>query len=167
MPVYLLAFNYWLHLLATVVWVGGLALMALVVLPGLARALDEDARRAGILAELRRRFTPLANLSLVVLVVTGMLQMVSDSHYDGLLRLSNSWTRAMLLKHVAVSGMVVVGAIMQWQLTPALERARLLASHQPGESDLPALRTRERQLSRLDLALGILVLLFTALATAL
>jgi uncharacterized membrane protein len=167
MPVYLLAFNYWLHLLATVVWVGGLALMALVVSPGLARALAEDVRRTDVLAELRRRFTPFANLSLVVLVVTGMLQMVSDSHYDGLLRLSNGWTRAMLLKHLAVGGMVVVGAIMQWQLTPAIERARLLASHQSGQGDLPALRTRERRLSRLDLALGILVLLLTALATAL
>jgi uncharacterized membrane protein len=167
MPVYLLAFTYWLHLLATVVWVGGLALMALVVAPGLARVLDDDARRADVLARLRRRFTPLANLSLVVLVVTGMLQMVSDSHYDGLLRLSNGWARAMLLKHVAVGGMVIVGVIMQWQLVPAIERARLLASRQLGEGDLPALRVRERRLSRLDLALGILVLLFTALATAL
>jgi uncharacterized membrane protein len=167
MPVYLLAFNYWLHLLATVVWVGGLVLMVLVVSPGLARVLGEDASRSDVLAELRRRFTPLANLSLVVLVVTGMLQMVSDGHYDGLLRLSNGWTRAMLLKHLSVGGMVVVGAIMQWQLAPAIERARLLASRQPGQGDLPALRTRERQLSRLDLALGILVLLFTALATAL
>jgi uncharacterized membrane protein len=167
MPVYLLALSYWLHLLSTVVWVGGLALMALVVSPGLARALGEDALRADVLDALRRRFTPLANLSLVVLLVTGMLQLVSDRHYDGLLRLSNTWTRAILLKHVAVGGMIVVGAIMQWQLAPAIERARLLASRQPGEGDLPALRARERQLLRLNLALGIVVLLFTALATAL
>ena len=33
MPTWVLALSYWLHLIATIVWVGGLALMALVVWP--------------------------------------------------------------------------------------------------------------------------------------
>lgn len=166
MPRNLLALNYWLHLIATVVWIGGLALMALVVTPGLARSLEDDSRLADVLAELRRRFVPLANLSLAVLVVTGMLQMVSNPNYSGLLRLTNTWTRAILLKHVSVGAMVVLGAYMQWSLNPAVERARLLASRQIDEAQLSALHARERWLSRLNLALGVLVLLFTALATA-
>jgi uncharacterized membrane protein len=166
MPRLLLALSYWLHLVATVTWVGGLVLMALVVTPALARSLEDDPRRAGMLAELRRRFNPLANLSLAVLVVTGLLQLVADPNYDGFLRLSNTWTRAILLKHLAVGGMLVVGAYMQWSLTPAIERAWLLASRQLEAARLPALRARERWLSRLDVALGVLVLLLTALATA-
>ena len=166
MPRYLLALNYWLHLIATVTWVGGLVLMALVVSPAIRRSLEDAARRADLLAELRRRFVPLANLSLAVLMVTGLLQMVADPNYDGFLRLSNAWTRAILLKHLALGGMVILGAYMQWSLTPALERARLLASRQIDEAQLAALRARERWSSRLNVAFGMAVLLFTALATA-
>ena len=34
MPTWVLALSFWLHMVATVVWIGGLALMALVVWPG-------------------------------------------------------------------------------------------------------------------------------------
>jgi uncharacterized membrane protein len=166
MPHYVLALNYWLHLLATVVWIGGLVFMALIVSPGLTRHLGDDARHTDVLGELRRRFKPLANLGLATLLVTGVLQMAADTNYDGFLQLSNAWARAMLLKHIAVGGMVIVGAYMQWSLGPAIERARLLASRHSGEAQLPTLHIRERRLSRLNVTLSILVLLFTALATA-
>src|SRR5947199_8041127 len=39
MPTWILALSYWLHMIATIVWVGGLALMALVVWPGARAAL--------------------------------------------------------------------------------------------------------------------------------
>ena len=165
MPVYLLALNYWLHLLASVIWIGGLALNALVIRPALARVLSEK-RSAQVQDELQRRFTPFANLSLVVLVVTGILQMVSDSNYDGLLNFNNVWTQAILLKHLAVGAMVIIALYVQLGLNPALERARLLASRRIKEANLPVLRIREQRISLLNLGFGLLVLLFTALATA-
>lgn len=166
MSPYLLALNYWLHLMATVVWIGGLATMALVVSPGLARSMGDDGRRADVLAELRRRFRPLANLSLAVLLVTGMVQLAGDANYDGFLRLSNTWARAILLKHVAVGGMVLVSVYLQWSLGPAIERARLLAARAGSEAQLPALHARERLIARVNIALSVVVLLLTALATA-
>lgn len=165
MPPLLLALNYWLHLIATVVWVGGLVSMALVVSPGLRRVLA-DADRADVLFELRRRFNPLANLSLAVLVATGLLQMTADPNYDGFLRFDNVWARAILLKHVGVIGMVVVGAYLQWSLVPAIGRARLLAERQMDGGQLAVYRTRELWMTRLNAGLGLLVLMLTAVATA-
>jgi len=166
---WLLSLSYFLHLLATVVWLGGLVLLTLIVWPE-ARALIARQGQGGALLDLldrlRKRFYPLANLSLILLIVTGLYQMETNRHYDGLLQLTNDWTRAILLKHVAVIGMLVVGAIMQWSVLPALERASLLARRGKDSPDLERLRRRERQLSVLNLILGIVVLLFTAIATS-
>jgi uncharacterized membrane protein len=166
---WLLALSFFLHLVATVVWIGGLLLLTVLVWPE-ARALiarrDESGALLDLLDRLRKRFYPLANLSLIVLIVTGLFQMDRNPHYDGLLQLTNDWTRAILFKHVAVLGMLIVGVIMQWGVLPALERATLLARRGKGSPDLERLRRRERQLTALNCVLGIVVLVFTAVATS-
>lgn len=166
---WLLALSFFLHLVATVVWIGGLTLLTALVWPEarslLARA-DESGALLEFLERLRKRFYPLANLSLVVLIVTGLFQMDKSPHYDGLLQFTNDWTRAILLKHIAVLGMLVVGAVMQWVVMPALERATLLVRRGKDAPDLERLRHRERQLTALNCGLGIIVLLLTAIATA-
>jgi len=167
MPTWALAIMYWLHLLATVVWVGGLAVMALLVWPALRARLGVGS--APVFAELQRRFTPWAWLSLAVLVGTGMFQMTADSNYTGLLQIDSPWATAMLLKHLAVAGMVLIGVVMQVWIQPALARAALLADR---GKPLPAaetdsLRRRESVLMWLNLICAAAVLLCTAIATAL
>jgi uncharacterized membrane protein len=162
-----LAISYFFHLIATIVWIGGLALLVLVVWPA-ARTLDGDPRQADLLMAIRKRFDPLANISLIVLIVTGLFQTSGDPNYGGLLIFDNDWSRAILLKHIAIIGMVVIGVILQLGIAPAMERLALLRA---GQQDDPAeearLMQRERRLNALNLALGLLVLAFTAVATAL
>ncbi|MCC7450915.1 MAG: CopD family protein [Anaerolineae bacterium] len=166
---WLLALSFFLHLVATVVWIGGLALLTVLVWPE-ARALlarsDQSCVLLDFLERLRKRFNPLANLSLIVLIVTGLFQMDKSPHYDGLMQLTNDWTRAILLKHIAALGMVIIGAVMQWVIIPALERATLLVRRGKDAPDLEQLRHRERQLTALNFVLGMIVLLFTAVATS-
>jgi uncharacterized membrane protein len=169
----LLALSFFLHLLATVIWLGGLFLLTILVWPE-TRALIERSEHSAVLLDLldrlRKRFYPLTNLSLVVLIVTGLFQMGENKHYDGLLQLTNDWTRAILLKHVAVLGMLVVGMVMQWGVMPALERAAILIRHgkeSPDPASIERLRRRERQLTLLNCLLGIVVLVFTAIARSL
>jgi uncharacterized membrane protein len=168
MTQWVLAFSFFAHLVATIVWLGGLILLTVLVWP---QARDLIGRQNdGILLDffdrLRKRFYLLSNLSLIVLVVTGLFQMDKSPHYDGLLQLTNDWTRAILLKHVAIFGMLIVGVIAQWLVMPALDRSTLLVKHGKGAPDLERLRSRERQLTLLNLALGLLVLFFTAVATS-
>jgi uncharacterized membrane protein len=166
---WLLALSYFLHLVATVVWIGGLVVLPFVVWPE-ARAIIARSDQGGALLSLldgvRKRFYPLANFSLVVLIVTGLFQMDQNPHYQGLLQLTNDWTRAILLKHLAVLGMLIIGIIMQWGIMPALERAALLVQRGKDSPDLGRLQRRERQLTLLNCGLGIVVLIFTAIATS-
>jgi uncharacterized membrane protein len=160
MPVLILVLTYWLHLLATVVWIGGLAMLTLIAWPGI------DRNFAGAVDALEKRFRPWANISLAMLLVTGLIQMGGDHHYEGFLVIDNTWSVGLLIKHILIGLMIVTGVIMQMNVYPALERARLLASKGKATED-DVVHRRLRRLTALNLALGILVLLTTAVITAL
>lgn len=167
-----LALAFWLHMVATIVWVGGLALMALVVWPGARAVLGPGPQLAALVREWHRRFNPLAWTSLAVLVVTGLMQMAANPNYEGFLRVGNNWAWAILLKHLAVGAMVGLGAWQHWGLQPALARLALLETHGrtaggSASAEAEALRQREQVLTRLNLGCGVVVLAFTALARVL
>lgn len=161
----LLAASFLLHLVATVVWIGGLVTMGLVVWPGLRRALSDAAALARAAEIIDARFKPLANLSLIVLILTGFVQMNANENYTGLLNFSNLWAQAIALKHLSIIGMIAVGAVMNFAVQPALRRNAMLAARGVANTaEATALRQRLLRLERVNLALGILVLAFTAVA---
>ncbi len=166
MPTWALALAYGFHLIATVIWVGGLALMALVVWPGARARLGPGPALGQLLSELQRRFNPLAWTSLAVLVGTGLMQMTADPNYGGFLVIDNAWAVAILVKHLAVLGMVAAGAAMQGWLQPELARLALLEAHGRPAPELAALRRREAVLLWLNLACALVTLACTAVATA-
>jgi uncharacterized membrane protein len=164
----ILAISLFFHLIATVVWIGGLVILTILVWPETRRILAQNPGVYQLLTRLRQRFMPLTHFSLVVLVVTGLLQMTADPNYEGVMQFTNDWSRAILLKHLAIGGMVVCGVALQFWVAPALERASLLAERGKGDPEAWArLHRYEVRLTGVNLALGVLVLAFTAWATAL
>lgn len=152
-----LTIAFWLHMAATIVWIGGLFYQAVVVNPALqSRAAD----RGPLLEAMRRRFLPLAWLSLAVLIGTGLIQMSGSPNYEGLFSLANPWSRAIFTKHLAVAAMILVAAYQTWVLTPRM--ARLALKNEAGATD-EAVR-RQARLNQINLVLGILVLGLTAVA---
>lgn len=164
----LLAISYFFHLIATVIWLGGLALLVLLVWPEARRVLSENEALYAFLNRLRKRFYPLTNYSLLVLLVTGMFQMPPDPNYQGLLDFSNDWGRLILLKHVGVVGMVICGLAIQYSVIPALERTSMLLERGKGDpAEYERLRRREVRLTWANIVLALLVLACTAWATSL
>jgi uncharacterized membrane protein len=163
-PFWVLAMSYWVHLLATVTWIGGLVLMAIVAWP----AVRDRLLNAGQWVDLQRRFTPFANASLVLLWITGFLQMTADPNYDGFLAVDSLWAQAILIKHVAVLAMMAFGIYIQWRIHPALGRLALLEQKHAdvAEVEKGKLAQREVRLVRLNLICAAAVLFFTAIATA-
>jgi uncharacterized membrane protein len=158
-PQWVLAAAYWLHMLATVVWIGSLSALALLVLPAAQRSLSATAL-ADLLTALQRRLDPLAWLSLLVLTATGLLQMSASPSYDGLLAITNPWAAAILVKHLVIAGMVGISAWITWGVLPALQRQRDATAADPAATQ------RAVWLLRLNLILGIVVLGLTAIARA-
>ncbi len=161
---WIMALIYWLHLLATIAWVGSLAALNLLVLPAARRALDSAARLRFISA-LQKRLEPLAWLCMGILLATGMFQMSANEHYDGFLNPSSQWSFAILIKHALAIVMVVVSAVQTWEVLPAVQRA-LMKKGGASEEELQTLNRRETLLLRANFLLSALILAATAFARA-
>ena len=164
-PTWALALTYWLHLLATVTWVGSLAGVSFLVLPAMKRALDPETQLIFIEA-MQKRLEPIAWFSMSLLVLTGLFQMSVNPHYDGFLSVSTQWSLAILTKHLLGVLMVVVSAIQTWEVIPAIRRAILRSKKSSNADELDTLRRREVLLLRMNFGLSILILLATAFARA-
>jgi uncharacterized membrane protein len=164
----ILAISLFFHILATVVWIGGLLFTVLLVWPEVQRTLKGHPELYALLARIRKRFTPAMNLSLAVLIVTGLTQMAGDPNYDGMMQINNDWSRVILVKHIAFVVLIISGAVIQFAVTPALERATLrLERGKGGQGEWERLRRREVMLSWFNLSLGILIIGFSVWASVL
>jgi len=153
-----LALAYWLHMAATVVWIGGLTFQTIILAPTLEGSPD-------LLERLRRRFDPLAWLSLAVLVGTGLIQMSASPNYTGLLSIRNGWSAAILAKHLVIGLMLVLASIQTWWIQPRLARLVLIAARTPQvPAEVHVLRLRQFRLLRLQTVLSVFVLALTAAA---
>jgi uncharacterized membrane protein len=164
-PTWALALTYWLHLFATVTWVGSLAGVAILVLPAMKKTLDSETQLVFIEA-LQKRLEPIAWFSMSMLLVTGMFQMSVNPHYDGFLSTSTQWSLAILIKHIFGIVMVVVSAIQTWEVIPAIRRAIVRAKKSDNAQEIDSLRKKEIQLLRANFGLSLLILLATAFARA-
>ena len=163
-PLPMLTAIYWLHMLATVVWVGGQAALALLVLPA-ARKTLKDADFTAFFAQVNRKLQLVGWISLTILIGTGMFQMSASPSYQGFLSITNTWAVAILSKHLVIALLIGLSAYSTWGLAPALERLSLLRSHGKGsEAEFISFQKREELLVRINLAISIVVLLLTAWA---
>ena len=161
--VWILALSYWVHLLATVIWLGSLALLGLVALPAWKKQSLSDNQWLA----LQKSLTPWINSSMALIWVTGFIQMTQNKQYNGFLVLDSQWAWAILVKHVAVIVMTVLTIVVQVRIYPAMERLELLRGRDSAEAQHKALAQQEVRLLRLNMFAAITVLLCTAIATAL
>jgi uncharacterized membrane protein len=165
MPAWALTLVYWIHMLATVAWLGSLAAVALLVLPAARSSLEVESQ-AKLMDAIQRRLEPLAWSCLALLVVTGMFQLGASQHYTGPVSVANRWSTAILVKHLLVVAMVAASAVQTWEVLPALQRASLRARKTGNAAELEGLRKRERLLLWVNIVLSTLVLAATAAARA-
>ncbi len=157
-----LAIIYWLHMLATVTWIGSLAAINLLFLPASKRALNL-VDQLSLISALQKRLEPLAWFCMGILLVTGLFQLSTSPHYDGFLSISTQWSLAILFKHGVAVLMVVASAIQTWEVLPAIQRI-LLKKDKADDAELARLQKRETLLLRVNLLLSALILGATALA---
>lgn len=160
-----LALAYWLHMLATVVWIGGLAALSILFLPA-AQKILESAAYSNLLTQVQSRLQQVGWFSLAILGVTGMFQMSAHPAYNGFLAIDSSWSAAILSKHLVIGLMILASAYSTWGLLPALRRAALLraAGKAVDEAQAARLRKRETRLLWANVILSALVLALTAWA---
>lgn len=162
-PAAAMAIVYWLHMLATVIWIGGLVALVVFVIPSAQRVLNPEAF-AGLLAAIQRRLDPFGWFCLALLVGTGMFQMSANPNYGGFLAIDSTWAAAILIKHAVFLLMIVVSGYLTWGVLPNLQRAILKLNQGKPAPEMVKLQRQNILLVRINLALAVFVLLLTALA---
>ncbi|MEW6715019.1 MAG: DUF4149 domain-containing protein [Nitrospirota bacterium] len=143
----ILAVFYWLHLVATVIWIGGITFILFIAMPAAKQVLGAEAGK--LMGEISKRFTPLANYSIIFMIVTGIA-----------LTSSNKWTWVLIIKHALVSGMVAVHFYRGLVLAPKIGRAEAV-------SQKIFLQKLSLNLIKVNFCLGMAVLFFSGLTSAL
>jgi len=145
----LIALSYWLHSLATVIFVGHFVLLAAIHLPSL-------ANHPTALSEISKRSRSWLYASLLVFALTGVYLTFVDPNYLGIGNFSNVWGIMMLVKHLLIVGMLAMG----FWFNAILRVGPLLSSNTGAMQALARFRwyTNAMAIS------GVLVLLLTALA---
>jgi uncharacterized membrane protein len=85
-----------LHVLAVVLWIGGVGFVTTVLLPAL-RRLPDPAQRAVMFGVLERRFGAQARLSVIVVGLSGLYMLIRLDVWDRFASPSYWWMHAMVL----------------------------------------------------------------------
>jgi len=163
-PAWVLAFTYWLHLLATVTWIGAIISMSILFLPAASKTLKPIDYLA-LIDAMQKRLEPIAWFCMSLLLLTGLFQMSVNSHYDGFASTSTQWSLAILIKHILGIFMIIASAIQTWEVIPAIRRL-LMNKKKADEEQVILLQKRETLLLRINFGLSILILLATSFARA-
>lgn len=144
----------WMHTLGAAVWLGGVAMLALIT--PLARA-EQSFRELGAAIH---RFSPLATACVLVVALTGIMQSASFvGSFDALV--DTAYGRALLVK-LALSGVLIgFGAFHQYVISPRLNAWRANAI------DLAQAARRFRVSILIEAGVSVLLLCAAAAMTAL
>jgi uncharacterized membrane protein len=149
--------NVTIHVLAAMLWLGGMFFLAAVGAPVL-RAVESPELRARLFRRLGEQFRVVGWGAIAVLVVTGVLNL----HFRGLLR-ADLWGsatfwgtglgRALAWKLGAVTAMITISAIHDFLSGPAASRLT------PGSPEALQARRRAAWLARANAAVGVIVVI--------
>jgi uncharacterized membrane protein len=145
-----------LHVLAALLWLGGMFFLGVVGAPVL-RAIEPAALRQRLFHLLGVRFRTVGWVAIAVLLVTGtiMLRARGLMAWSGVLGSAAFWRTpigvALAFKLASVVTMIVVSAVHDFLVGPAASRAAA------GSAEAVALRRRAALLARLNALVGLLL----------
>jgi uncharacterized membrane protein len=154
-----LAILFWFHLLGVTIWVGGSLLMPLAIVPSL-QAIDPPAR-GKFMAAFSQRFALLAVISVVIVVLTGILQTGERFGGFGILTGINVLTIKVIVAVLMIANGAYVGFV--------LSRQSIALAPGPGQPPSPAFLKNQRLLgmhSIVQAVLSVIVLLLVGFLTA-
>jgi uncharacterized membrane protein len=154
----ILGIFYWLHLFATVTWIGGITFILFVAIPSSRQVLGAEASK--LMGEISKRFTPLANYSIILLVATGIALTVLNEQFSGIRIFRNNWSLVLSLKHILVLGMVVVHFYRGLVLTPKIGKTESVTKK-------TSLQKLSLNLVKVNFVLGVIVLLLSGITSVL
>jgi uncharacterized membrane protein len=150
--------SVFLHIVAAVVWLGGMLFLVLVIMPALRCPAFREAR-SSLVAAVGKAFRPVGWACLIVLVVTGFLNL----HFRGMLEVlsersfwQGGFGQVLAVKLLVVAALIVLSAVHDFWIGPKAVRA---AEQHPGSADHTRWRRCAAWMGRLTALLALLAVL--------
>jgi copper resistance protein D len=150
-----------IHVLAAIVWLGGMFFISLVLVPSL-RKLEPPIKRTEILSATARRFSLVSWIAILVLLTTGVINSVNRGitiHIISSGELFSSHFGVILtFKVFLVLVMILISAIHDFILGPKL--IKLTEIDRPGPDSMKSLAKKRKVVSwlaRINAFIGIIV----------
>ncbi len=155
MKIIVFALASFFHDLFTVIWMGGLIVSVLAVMPAVKEALGAGPQVKKVMAAFQKRQSRWVYLSMAGLIVTGLMMGNRSPEFQGLFHFGNPYSIALSLKHILVIAMIGI----------TLYRALVLGK--PSPSLTPEKERLNLRLLLVNTALAVLVLLSSGFVAAL
>ena len=151
--------NVWLHILAAVIWIGGMLFLSLVAVPVL-RQVDSPLLRADLFRKMAWRFRRLVWICLAVLILTGIVNVA----FYGDTTPGSPYLKVLGIKLGLVTVLVTMGVAQDFIIGPRAARARSRDGLLPTGTDLLMVQLAP-WVGRLNLLLGVIILVLAAALT--
>ena len=156
-PILQIAFDF-LHLMATIAWIGGMFFNFLVVMPTVGKVLD-PATAGKFLKSMFSRVRVVVYVSLLVLFVTGIPMKIASEHYVAIINFDTSWETVGFIKHVFV-GLLALMAIYNFEIL--MPKVGKLAMQGPSPM-LISLKKRQMKFGAISFLFGIIIIFLSAM----
>jgi len=151
--------NVWLHILAAVIWIGGMLFLSLVAVPVL-RQVDSPLLRTDLFRKMAWRFRRLVWVCLAVLILTGIVNVA----YYGDTTPGAPYLKVLGIKLGLVVVLVAMGVAHDFIIGPRAARAQSRDGLRPTGTDLLMVQLAP-WVGRLNLLLGVIILVLAAALT--
>lgn len=162
MEIVLLTIAHLAHTLATVIWIGGMFLFPLVIMPAAMKACEGPA--AGkFMGEFGNKFKPWAYTCMVIFFITGILMMFMPEAYIQSGEVGGTIHWILRIKILLVVAMIIIGIYLGEVNGKRI--GKLMASGEHGE-ELEKYKALQMKLAKVNGCFAFVVLLLTALREA-
>ncbi|TES94922.1 MAG: hypothetical protein E3J90_10850 [Promethearchaeota archaeon] len=151
----IIALLEWLHLLATVAWIGAMTLLLLVIIPSAKKTLlPNETTFKDLMKAIGKKMTLLVNVSILIFFITGItLGILKEAK-------TTEWSTILIIKLIIVFLMVGIHFSRFKVIAPYLERK---AKEDPLSRIFMKLKKFQMNLVLVNLMLGIIVLLLSVI----
>ncbi len=147
-----------LHLMATIAWIGGMFFNFLVVMPTVAKALDPQTT-GKFMGILFKRVRVVVYTSLIILFVTGIPMKIANEFYVGVISFGNPWEMIGFIKHIFV-GVLALMAIYSFEII--FPKVSKLAKEGPSPK-LNGLKKQQITLGAISFLFGVIIIFLSAM----
>ena len=147
----------WLHIMATLAWIGGMFTNFFLYLPAMGKVLDPPTL-GKLMGTVMKRFRIIAYISIAILLLSGLFMALSHGAYEEMFHFNNRFKIILLLKQLIFLVMIVMVVYAFEVLAPKVARKAI----EGPSPELARMQKFQMSFATVGFILGILVLILTA-----